>query len=45
MPGNMLKRHSEAELLGWIDKYCKENPLKKIVDGADKLTVEIVHFE
>lgn len=45
MPGNMLKVHSEAGLLGWVDTYCKENPLKRIVDAADRLTVEIVHFE
>ena len=45
IPGDMLKGHGEAGVLGWIDRYCKNNPLKNIVDATDRLFKEIVHGE
>lgn len=45
IPGDMLKGHGEAGLLGWMDRYCKKNPLKKIVDSVDRLSKEITHGE
>lgn len=28
-------------MLGWVDNYCKENPLKEISDAAQNLVLEL----
>ena len=46
---NMSNDHSNDFLRGikansldlWMDKYCRENPLKTILDGASQLGLEL----
>jgi hypothetical protein len=39
---NFLQGVDAGAILGWIDNYCRSNPLEKIVTAAGSLVVELV---
>jgi hypothetical protein len=39
--GDLLKGFSNVTLVAWMDKHCRDNPLDRIVDAADKMTLEL----
>jgi hypothetical protein len=39
---DFLKGVDAGAILGWIDNYCRSNPLMQIVTAANSLVVELV---
>jgi hypothetical protein len=38
---NQLNKVDRQAFLVWLDNYCQNNPLKKVIDGAQALVHEI----
>jgi hypothetical protein len=38
---NQLNKVDRQDFLVWLDNYCQNNPLKKVIDGAQALVHEI----
>jgi hypothetical protein len=37
-----MPRHTDANAItAWVDKYCRENPLKNIADASANLVIEL----
>jgi hypothetical protein len=37
-----MPRHTDANAIAaWVDKYCRENPLKNIADASGNLVIEL----
>ena len=42
---DFLKGVDAGAILGWIDNYCRSNPLEKVVGAADSLVVELLRIK
>ena len=40
-PGSYLRETDANAIAAWLDKYCRDNPLKSIADASSSLALEL----